>query len=164
MIIKIMFINESKLAKLITGDSNHIVNLKEDSFEYCNGYMLVECTYSLDLVIQKLFKIGAITNYKNWTPQKTSDLTKTIICKDEIEAMPTVYLKMKGNKLCNIFKIGDKYISYKKEFVDVFQNVSYKASSLEEIPTLRVYGDDKFIGLLMPIRDEHTMLAEIIGI
>ncbi|MBX4259793.1 hypothetical protein KTC96_25030 (plasmid) [Clostridium estertheticum] len=163
MISKTIFINERKLAKLITGDSNHIVNLKEDIFEYCNGFILVNCTYDLDLVIQKLFKAGAIANYKNWTPQKTSDLTKTTICEDEIEAIPTSYLKMKGNKLCNIFKIGDKYISYKKEFVDIFQNVSYKASSIEEIPTLRAYGDDKFIGLLMPIRDEHMMLAEIIG-
>lgn len=158
------FINENKLAKLIQGNEKNLINLKDDSFEYCNGFFMVNCTYNLDLIIQKLFKIGAITNYRNWTPKQSFDLTKIIECKNEIEAVKTPYLKDLGSKgIANVFKIGDKFVSYKKEYVDMFKNVQYKVSDEGLLPNLKIYGNGEFIGLLMPVRDQHDLLAEIIG-
>lgn len=158
-----IFINESKLGKLIQSDDNHIVNLKEDSFVYCNGYIIVNLTYDVDLVIQKLFKVGAISNYKNWTPKKTHDLKEIIQCNTEIEVTKTPYLKMVGSKIASIFKVGDKFVSYNKDYVEIFKNVQYKVSDEGLLPNLRVYANGEFIGLIMPMRDQHDLLAEIIG-
>ena len=164
MINKKSFINESKLNQLIHLEGSHIVNIEEDYFQYCNGYFLVNCTYDLDSVIQKLFKVGAISNYRNWKPTKTHDFQELVKCECEIEATLTPYLKMCGNKnLANIFKIGNNFVSYNKNYIDMFKNVKYKASNDSKIPNLRIYGDGKFIGLLMPIRDEHDLLVDIIG-
>lgn len=166
MIKRDAFINESKLGKLIQGlADNHIVNIKDDHFEYCDGHILIICTYDLDLIIQKLFKIGAIKNYKNWTPLKSHDLKDIIECKSEIEAIKTPYLKnlSQSGQIANIFKIGNKFVSYKKEYIDIFKNVEYKVSDEGILPSLRIYGNGEFIGLIMPVRDQHDLLAEIIG-
>lgn len=164
MIKRESFINESKLAKLIQGAGNHIVSLKEDYFEYCDGYIIINCTYDLDLVIQKLFKIGAIKNYKNWTPLKSFESKDIVACKNEIQATQTQYLKDLGSRgVANIFKIGNKFFSYNKNYIDMFKNVEYRAADDGILPNLRVYGDGKFIGLILPIRDQHDLLAEIIG-
>lgn len=163
MIKREMFINESKLSKLIQGAGNHIVNLKEDYFEYCDGYLIINCTYELDLVIQKLFKIGAIKNYKNWTPLKSCDFKEIVACENEIIATQTPYLKVGNSGVATIFKIGNTFVSYKKEYVDIFKNVEYKASNDGVLPNLRVYSNGEFIGLIMPMRDQHDLLAEITG-
>lgn len=156
------FINENKLGKQIIGEGNHIVNLEENYFQYCNGFVIVNCTYNLDLVIQKLFKIGAISNYKNWKVKKTFDFTDILSCKKEVEATQTLYLKKSNNSLVSIFKIGNKFFSYKKEFVDIFKNATFKADD-SLLPNLRVYGNGEFIGLILPIRDNNEILEEIIG-
>lgn len=164
MIKRKTFINESKLAKLIQGDGNHIINLKDESFEYCNGYLIADCTYDLDLVIQKLFKIGAISDYKNWTPRKSREFNDVTQCENEIEATQTPYLKKSSQgHLAQVFKIGKTFVSYRKDYIDIFENVEYKASDEGLLPNLRVYGNGKFIGLILPIRDQHDLLAEIIG-
>lgn len=156
------FINENKLGKQIIGEGNHIVNLEENYFQYCNGFVIVNCTYNLDLVIQKLFKIGAISNYKNWKAKRAFDFTKILSCKKEVEAIQTLYLKKSNNNLVSIFKIGNKFFSYKKQFVDIFKNVTFKADD-SLLPNLRVYGNGEFIGLILPIRDNNEILEEIIG-
>ena len=161
MINKENFINESKLAKLIQGSCNHIVNIKDDSFQYCNGMFIVNCTYDLDLVIQKLFKVGAISNYKSWTPLRSNDFKSVTECEKEVTAILTKYLKINTFGLSNIFKIGDKFISYSKIYVDIFKNVEYKAADGMELPTLRVYGDGNLIGVIMPMRENLDLLAEI---
>jgi len=164
MIKRETFINEGKLAKFIQGDGNHIINLQEEYFEYCNGYFLINCNYDLDLIIQKLFKIGAISNYKNWTPKKTRDFNDITHCEKEIEAIKTPYLKLGSSGLIvNIFKIGDKFVSYRKDYIDIFKNVEYKVADDGVLPNLRAYGNGEFIGLILPTRDQHDLLIEIIG-
>ncbi|APC41556.1 hypothetical protein [Clostridium estertheticum] len=156
------FINESKLSKLMQVDERNIVNLNDDGFEYCNGYLIVECTYDLDIVIQKLFKIGAITNYRNWTPTLSTELGFVTKCENELEAIKTPYLKdVRSKGIVNIFKIGDKFVSYQKEYVDIFKNVQYRASNDGILPNLRIYVNEEFIGVIMPLRDEHDLLSEI---
>jgi len=161
MINKENFINESKLAKIIQSSCSHIVNIKDESFQYCNGLIIVNCTYDLDLVIQKLFKVGAISNYKNWLSNKTHDFKAMTECEKEVPADLTGYLKMNGNKLSYVFKIGNRFISYKKDFIDLFENVEFKAADGMELPNLRVYGDGNLIGIICPIRESHDLLAEI---
>lgn len=167
MINKKIFINESKLSKLINLGSNNIVNLKDDYFEYCNGYFLVNCTYNLDLVIQKLFKTGAIKNYKNWEPERSFNLDDVINCEKETGAIKTEYLKMhkfNNGDLTYVFKIGNRYLSYNKDYCDIFQNVEYRANDNgSEFPYLRIYGDGKLIGVILPIREEHNLLTEIMA-
>lgn len=165
MINKKMFINESKLGQEIQGSYNHIVNLKEDYFEYCNGMFLVNCTYDLDLVIQKLFKAGAISNYKDWKSIKNHDFKDLIECKTEVSATLTPYLKYDhGQNLMNVFKVGDNFVSYSKKFVDIFKNVEYKGSDSGKVPMLRVYGDGNLIGVMIPVRDEHDLLIDIMAL
>ena len=163
--LKQSFINENKLAKLISNSGRHIVNLKDDSFQYCNGYILANCTYDLDIVIQKLFRSGAITNYKKWEPKESKELKEAIECEGEIEAVLTPYLKSLpySRNVSNIFKAGDKFISYNKEYVDLFKDVQYKVSNNSFTPNLRVYGNGKLIGVIMPVREEHGLLYEIVG-
>ena len=165
MIKRESFINESKLGKFIQGSGHHIVNLKEEDFQYSNGYFLINCAYDLDFVISKLFKIGAISNYKNWTPLKTMDFKMITECEKEIEAIQTPYLKehRNSNQLSSVFKIGEKFVSYRKDYIDIFKNVQFKAPDDGLLPNLRVYGGDNLIGVILPIREQHDLLTEIIG-
>jgi|GEM_PF-5505997 len=161
------FINESRLGRLIQANltGTNIVNLKDDCFEYCNGHLFVTCSYNLDLVIQKLFKTGAISNYKNWTPERSNDFKGTFDCKSEIEATQTPYLKKlkSTGELANIFQIGNKFVSYQKRYIDIFENVQYKVSDEGALPSLRVYADEKLIGFIAAVRDQYDLLTEIIG-
>lgn len=162
MIRKPSYINEAKLCKFIGGDRD-IVNLKEDYFEFCNGFIIVNCTYEMDQVIQKLFRIGAISNYKEWKPRKEFDLSSALECKTEVDATRTGYLKQANDRLFYVFKIKDKYITFDKNYVDIFENVTYKAEGDEsEYPKLRIYRGDKLVGSLMPVRDDLSLFDEII--
>ncbi|MBZ9635622.1 hypothetical protein [Clostridium sp. FP1] len=164
MIKKQTYINESNLAKIIQSNSNHVINLKEESFEYSNGMFIARCTYDLDLVIQKLFKAGAIANYKNWTPARTFDFKDITECEEELEATKTAYLKVNADFIYNIFKINGAYVTFDKKYLDIFKNVEYKASNnSSEIPNLRIYGNGELVGILMAVKQDNGLLSEIIG-
>ncbi|GCD13169.1 hypothetical protein [Clostridium tagluense] len=164
MIKKQIYINESNLAKIIQSSGSHVINLKEESFEYSNGSFIARCTYDLDLVIQKLFKAGAIANYKNWTPARTFDFKDITECEEELEAIKTSYSKASGNLTCIIFKINDKYVGFDKRYLDIFKNVEYKAAdNSSQIPNLRIYGNGELVGILMAVKQDTSLLSEIIG-
>lgn len=150
------YINQKKLAQLIKTNSRNIVNLKDDNFEYCDGHILAICDYEQHEVIQKLFKVGALSNYRNLTPKETFDTSSIINCKHgEVEAVRTGFLKENNfYGLLVMFKANGKYIPVQKKFVDIFENVTYKAENVEniEVHPIRVYRDEEFVGLMLPVR------------
>jgi hypothetical protein len=157
MIRKLSNINERKLTKIIDGDLS-IVNIKKDGFQYSNGCIVANCTYENDIVIQKLFSVGAIKDYRNWTPKKTMDLSKLLKIDKEIEAEKTRYLyKLPSGETANIFKADGAYHYIQKQYVDVFKDVNYSIGSnkLTELPFLVIRGCGKeLVGVILPVRVE----------
>ena len=169
MIKQSISIDERKLVNIMEREGMNVVNIGEDSFQYCNGYMVAICDYDMDIVIQKLFNIGALTNYKNWTPKRTQDLTTAIDLSKEVDAEKTEFLHSYycGARMAYVFKIGDKYFYYDKRYVDVFKDATFKGVFDEDgdIPALKIYNQNKFIGLILAvISPESTKtLLSILG-
>jgi hypothetical protein len=152
-------IDEKALCSLIKTSSRHIVNILEDKFQYCNGYVFVVCSYENHEVIQRLFKVGALNNYRNITSSCTHDFSDITKCSDETEAIRTSFLKAFKDKFREkytacVFKINGNYYLFDEKFVNVFKNVQFKSSSSDKhtIPLLRAYDGDNLVGVIMPIR------------
>ncbi len=152
-------INEKKLSKLITKNDRNILRVFDEDFYYCNGYIMALCDYSHYDIIGKLIKVGAIANIRDFTPKESIDLQPIIGPDDEEYAAEITgfYVKYFTNELYRIFKINGKLYSYNQKYLDVFEDVEYRATidKNTKYPKLKIYSKDKkFIGLIMPIRDE----------
>jgi hypothetical protein len=158
-------INEKKLSALIKRDSTRIVNLFDDYFEYCNGYILAVCNYDNHKIIQTLFNVGALENYRNLTAITTRDLTDIKKTDIEFEAERTQYIKDFGSYQARVFKIQGKHYIYNTSNLDVFKWVTYKASmdKSSSIPVLRIYENEKLVGLVLPIRDRYADTDDVIS-
>lgn len=156
-------INESALCKLITSyNVRNIVNLREDGFQYCNGFIAAECGFEHRKVLAKLFKIGALRG--KLEPEQSYDLTEALEAENEVPAIKTDYLRQCEDRLACVFKIGDSYYLYNKTFIDVFENVTYKANRMDtQGVMLRAYEGDKLVGtvLNMRIKSKTTLTAEM---
>jgi hypothetical protein len=147
-------INQKALCKLISKGYKSIVNPKADNFEYCNGYMVVMCDYDQHEVIHKLFKMGIVSNYKKWEPVDGTDLSGFLTAIEEVPAEKTSYLKVIGDKVAVVFKIGERYFFYNKNIIDVWENVIFKADNVDKYSAmLRIYEKDKLVGIALNMRD-----------
>jgi len=145
-------INQSALCKLITVDGRNTVNLKDNGFLYCNGFIMAECDYNMDKVISKLFRVRALKAGKEFKPEQTADLSKMLEATGEIPALKTDYMRQSGDITGCVFKIGDNYYTYNKIFIDVFEDVTYTAVIDGEKATLRAHWGGKLIGIVLNMR------------
>lgn len=149
-----LVINETALCKLIS-ESNvyNIVNLGESGFQYCNGFMVVECSYEHKKVMAKLLSVGAIGG-KELAPRQTRDLTELLNVKNEVDAVKTDYIRLVGDgRMAQLFKITTDYYAYDKTLVNVFENVAYRAYRIDKSRVaLRAYEGDKFVGAVSNMR------------
>lgn len=167
MIKKSSNIDERKLVKVIKEGYSY-VNIQDNGFQYSEGHIVVNCTYENDLVIQKLFSIGAIKDYRNWTPTKSYDFSKILKIDKEIKAEKTKYLYQMPSGELTIFKTDDgKYHYVQKQYVDIFKDVDYSATSDNtEFPLLIARNYKKeLIGVILPVRiaKEEDNILKIIN-
>ena len=160
-----MGINQSALCKLITVGERNIVNLTDEGFQYCNGFVLVECDYSMDKVVSKLIRVGALKIGKEVKSLLTYDLSKWTDTSKDIPAHKTDYLRESGNIIGRVFKVDDNYYLYNKTLVDIFEDAKYTATIDGGSAILKAYNGDKFIGLALNMRikqaDIKTEMQEI---
>jgi hypothetical protein len=154
-------INQVALCKLITTNSRDIVNLKERGFQYCNGYIVAECDYVMDKVVSKLIKVGALRVGKELKPNRELDLTKILEPTEEMPAFKTDYLRQTERTTVCVFKVGEKYYLYNKNYVDVFENVTYTATLDGEKAILRVYQGTELQGMILNMRIKQDVKTEM---
>jgi hypothetical protein len=154
-------INQTALCKLIIADGRNIVNLKDNGFQYCNGFMMAECNYDMDRVLSKLFKAGALKAGKELKPTQTTDLSKIIETPNEVPAFITEYMRVSGDIVGYVFKVGNEYYTYNKTLIDVFEGVTYVAAIDGERAILKAYQGTKFVGLALNMRIKADVKMEI---
>ena len=145
-------INENALCKLITSyNTRNIVNLREDGFQYCNGFIAAECGFEHRKVLAKLINVGALKG--KFEPEQSLDLAEILKAKNEVPAVKTDYFRQCEDQLAYVFKIDDGYYLYNKAYIDIFENVTYKADSTGAYKmALRVYDQDKLVGIVLNMR------------
>lgn len=158
-------INESALCKLISVNNiRNIVNLENNGFQYSNGCIVAVCDYSHRKVISKLYTAGALKGKRRMEAEQTCDLSEFLKPQNEIPAIKTDFLMQVGDLVGYVFKINDNYYLYNKVFIDVFENVTYKARPMDTNGILLMaYDGDKLIGVVLNarIRSKTTQIAEM---
>jgi hypothetical protein len=155
-------INQTALCKLITTGGRNIVNLKDNGFQYCNGYMIAECNYDMDRVLSKLLKVGTLKAGKELKASQTTDLSKIIETPNEAPAFKTDYVRTVGNIAGYVFRVGSEYYTYNKTTIDVFEGVTYTAAVADgERAILKAYQGTKFVGLALNMRIKADVKMEI---
>ena len=154
-------INQSALCKLIKANGRDIVNLNNNGFQYCNGYMMAECDYEMERVISKLLKVRALSAGKELKPTRTQDLSKIIETTNEVLVLRTEYMRVSGDKVGYVFKVNGEFYTYSKDLVDVFEGVTYTAVVDGEKVILKVYQGTKFEGLILNMRIKADVKMEM---
>lgn len=164
---------ENKIIKLINSTYKNIVNLVDDGFWYCNGFMAVKCNFYQHRIIAKLFELGAIEDYKQWKPRESIDLSiYTTIDKNKLnQALNTGYLKKLEYKKFNsvVFKsvIDNQFWFFDERFVEIFSGSEFYFLE-DNGHVLYAFEDGELIGVILGIRDNdkedtHKKLSEMIA-
>jgi ABC-type transport system substrate-binding protein len=159
-----MMINQSALCKLITTGSTNIVNIREDGFQYCNGYMMSECSYEDSKILSKLIRVGAIRAGEKMRSDNSKDLTQVLQKHGEIPARQTKYMLQTDRydkPIAVIFEANNHYYAYNKAFIDVFSGVTYTVIPDGDSAMLKAYQGEKLIGIVLNMRTEKKMAEEV---
>lgn len=157
-------INQVALCKLITVGGRNIVNIKENSFQYCNGYMMAECDYGNNKVLSRLFRVEAIQAGEKLKAKETVYLADILQQPGEIPARRTKYMIQIGEyykKVAAIFEANNHYYAYNKAYIDVFENVTYTITPEGEKAILKVYEGKNLVGIVLNMRVEKELKEEI---
>jgi len=157
-------INQVALCKLITVGGRNIVNIKENSFQYCNGYMMAECGYNNNKVLSRLFRVEALQAGEKLKAKETVSLAEILQQPGETPARRTKYMIQTDGydkSVAAIFEANNHYYTYNKAYIDVFENVTYTITPEGKKAILKVYEGKNLVGIVLNMRVEKELKEEI---
>jgi hypothetical protein len=148
-------INEKALCKLITKDLKIMLQIFPDYFILTNGYMAAKCNYSHHEVIGKLFKLGHLSDYKDFKPVNTRDFSDVFNNNEAVTAKDTkLFMVMEGKGTVKLFQSGESLHAYNTEYLNVFTE-GFEAKleqSSRGYPIMQIWNQGEQIGVVMPVR------------